>query len=275
MPPRNPERKTQLLAYVQENIQQLEAGEITRLPTYQELADRFGYRSTKSPYDLLKKFGIKLREYTPPYKLPAPSADLAWWLGIVSTGESVNFGYHGAVSLEDTHENILEKFKMIGERLFLLNAYKKNAEEESDKTSYRYKFYSVKTIGFLGDLGRDLWARTILSQHPWVIANSRYTWSFINGFFEKRGSIYTNERRNKGGHAIYISTPSQSGANLLTEMLVRQGLEDPSVLYVLQSKDAIIEGIEIQNLSDIRLFAQHIHSVVPEKEATLEYFRTR
>lgn len=44
MPKEISERGLQLITYVQNSIQRLESGEITTLPTYQELSDQFGYR---------------------------------------------------------------------------------------------------------------------------------------------------------------------------------------------------------------------------------------
>lgn len=275
MTPEKSERRTQLLKYVQEEIQKLEAGKITRLPTYQELADQFGYKSDVSAYQLLARQGIKLKEYIPPFRLPESSADLAWVLGILSAGGSVRL-VSGWIWLANTHENVLEKYKLLGEKLFSLNAHKISSGGEKSWGSSQpgYQFNSVKVARFLGDLREDSWTRTILSQHPWVVDNSRYTWGFINGFFEERGSVYINEKPYKTEHRIKISTPSPNEANLLAEMLVRQGLEYPSIQYAFRGGERV-KGIRIQNLRDIRLFAQNVHSVIPKKEEALEYLRNK
>lgn len=268
-------RKEELIAYVEDNLRRLEAGEIIRLPTYQSLAEQFGYAGNPSVYMLLKRKGIRLKNYAPPYKLPGPSSDLAWFLGTLSSGGSVRL-IQGWTWLANTNEAVLEKFRLIGERLFSLNANKITAggERSWGGSQPGYQFNSVKIARFLGDLREDSWARTILYQHPWVVDDSKYTWGFINGFFEERGSVHINETPYKTQHRIRVSTPSPNGASLLAEMLVRQGLEYPSVQYEFRSGERV-KGVRVQNLRDIRLFAQNIHSVVPEKEEALECLRYR
>lgn len=263
-------RKKELIAYTEDNIQRLEAGEITSLPTYKEIADQFGYADDTSVYTMLKRRGIKLREYAPSYKLPAPSSDLAWFLGIVSAGGYVNLGKEGTIQLENVHENLLENYRLLGERLFSLNVHKMPIERESGKSWLRYEFYNTRVARFLGDLRRDCWARTILSMHPWIVDNSQYAWGFINGFFDKKGTVYTDKKTH-----INISIPSPSGASLLAEMLVKQGLEHPTIHYTPDLSNERVMSVQIHNLRGVRLFAQNVHSLVPEKEAALEYCRTR
>lgn len=270
------ERGEQLLGYVQDSIRKLETGEISRLPIAQELADRFSYENRYSIYSSLRNRGIRLGDYEPPYKLPEPSADLGWFLGVLSAGGTTNQG-SGRVRLTNTHENVLEKYKQIGENLFLLNVHKISSEKQSGwstRPSFGYRFHSTKVARFLGDLRRESWASTILSSHPWVVDDPKYTWGFINGFFEERGKAYTLNRTNQH---ITIFTSSTNGANLLLEMLVRQDLGQPSINYDYISPVEIkkVVGVSIYNLRDMKLFAQHVHSEVPEKETALEYFRNR
>lgn len=275
MPPERTDRRTQLIAYTREEIQKLEAGEITRLPTHQYLADQFGYKSDAGVYRALERQGIKLKEYAPPYKLPEPSADLAWFLGVSSAGGSVRLA-SGWIWLANTHENVLERYKLLGERLFSLNAHKISAggEESWGGSQPGYQFNSVRAARFLGDLREDSWARTILSQHSWIVDDSKYTWGFINGFFEERGHVYIDETPHKTQHRIKLSTPTPNEASLLAEMLVRQGLEHPSIQYEFRLGERV-KGVRVQNLRDIRLFTQNVHSVIPEKEEALEYYRAR
>lgn len=266
-----PERAEQLVVYVQESIQKLDTGEIIRLPTYQELADKFGYTRPKSLYYFLRSRDINLKKYEQTFRLPKPSPDLGWLLGILSAGGFVD-PIAGNIELTNAHESVAEKYRLIGERLFFLNAYRKSREAKLNQGTLGYSFYSVKVAEFLGDLRRDAWAKTILSVHPWVVDNSRYTWGFINGFFEERGGVYVYD--NRWSHRIALFTPSQSGASLLAEMLVRQGLKHPVVEYAFRPVEQV-RGVEITNLRDIRAFAQHTHSEIPEKEVVLEYYRTR
>lgn len=260
-------RGERLIAYVQDCIQRLEAGEITRLPTGRELADRFGYKSPSSLSIFLKRRGLTpghLKTSEKPCKIPEPSADLGWLLGVLSAGGSIDQNT-GRIRLTSVHQNVLNKYRLIGENLFLLNAHTKPAKGWS---GLGYEFDCVKAAKFLGDLRDDIWARTILSQHQWVVVdNPIYTWGFINGFFEKRGRIYTYEERNK--HLLLLSTSSRNGANLLVEMLVKQGLNSPGQRNPYER----VRGVTIINLRDINLFAQHVHSAIPEKEARLEYYR--
>lgn len=269
MPKSTPEKREPLIQYVLSEIRRLQKGEITRLPTYQNLADQFGYKSPSSLYAFLKRRDLilgylKTSENT--CNIPKPSADLGWFLGVLSAGGSVDQN-NGRILLTSAHENVLEKYRLIGERLFLLNAHVK---PKSGWSGFGYEFDGVRVAKFLGDLRNEYWARTILSLHPWVVDNPVYTWGFINGFFEKRGRVYTYEARNK--HLLVLWTSSRIGANLLVEMLAGQGLNTPGIRNT-QKPSERVRGVTITNLRDINLFAQHVHSVVPEKEACLEYYR--
>lgn len=272
MPIGTPERRAQLIQYVQESIQKVEVGETTRLPTYQDLADQFGYRSPSSLRAFLGRRGLmtgRLKTSEKPYQIPEPSVDLSWFLGVLSAGGNVELA-SGRIRLTSAHENVLEKYRLIGENLFLLNIH---GEPGSGWSRSGYEFDSVRIAKFLGDLKDDGWARTILTQHSWIVDNSRYSWGFITGFFDKRGGAYTYKTPpNRTKRLVLLSTSSQIGANLLTEMLVRGGLEYPGMRS--ESLHEQIRGVTIYNFKDLQLFAQHIHSVVPEKEEDLDRYRT-
>lgn len=276
MSPEKSNRGEKLLGYVQENIRRLEAGEITRLPTSKELAHQFGYRNSSSPHGFLKRRGLWLGKYESFLKPPDPSMDLSWFLGILSAGGSVSLGNTSSrIALLSDHENLLEKFKLIGEKLFSLDVHRlQNDTREKSWGKLGYAFYGKKLASFLGDLSRDSWAKTILTVHPWVIDNQTYRWGFINGFFEKRGRVFIYRRPNDSHNLLTLSTPSQSGANLLLDMLVRCGLKYPGTRSNIdQNGFRSVEAVAISNMRDIWLFAQNVHSAVPEKESDLEQYR--
>lgn len=258
-----PEKRNQLIEYLRESIQRLEAGEITRLPSGRELANQFGYNPQQA-YSVLRREGIKLSQYIPPYRLPEPSADLAWFIGILSAGGSVELN-RGRIKLENVHDDVLNNYALAGERLFSLNVHKRQ-----DGT--RYEFNSKKAARFLGDLRGEFWASTILSSHPWIVYNQKYTWGFINGYFEEKGKIYKGTSKNPK-YFVRISTASQGGANLFIEMLTRVGIQHPYIEYDYRWDDPA-RSLAIHNVRDIRFFTQYVHSNIPEKESALEYCRT-
>lgn len=260
MPRKTPENGERLVQYAQAIIKKLEIGEISELPTYKALADQFEYRSQGAVYRLLHRRGMALKGHDSPCRIPEPSSDLAWFLGISSAGGYV-VPRKSTLQLANTHENVLEKYRLIGERLFELNAYKM-PHNESSWTKSGYRFHSKKIAEFLGDLRSDYWAQTILSNHPWVFDAPRYSWGFIAGFFEKKGYVHIYEENQ----LIGLSGLSQSGASLLTEILVKIGLHRPSIQGTV---------VVIRTLQDARLFASHVHSEDPKKEESLENFKTR
>ncbi|MBI2338193.1 hypothetical protein HYU95_03320 [Candidatus Daviesbacteria bacterium] len=264
MSPEGLNRGEKLLGYVQESIRRLEAGEITRLPTGQALANQFGYEQYPSVYSLLKRHGIKLSQYEVPFRPPEPSVDLAWFLGTLSNGGYVHS--NGNIRMMGADRNVLEKFRLLTDSLFSLNTYE---DHSGTGKELGYAFNSRKVARFLGDLRSDAWAGTISSTHPWVVMNPRYIWGFVTGFFDRIGKVIIDEDR--GHYIVTLPTSSQGGASLLAEMLVRVDIRKPSI----QNKLGKTKDVSIFNLMDIRLFAQHVHSVVPEKEANLEYYRER
>lgn len=217
---------------------------------------------------MLRRRGIKLRDYEPPYRLPEPSSDLAWFLGVLSAGGNIDLT-KGRMNLGSIHAGILEKYKLIGERLFSLNARR----IPNTKWGYGYEFNSVKATRFIGDLGYDSWAQTILSTHYWIAENPIYCWGFITGFFDKKGRSYSYEPSDKLHSRITLATKSRSGAGLLSELLIRGGIENPNIHYATQSSEEV-KDVAIFNLNDTIWFAQHVHSQVPEKERVLEYYRS-
>lgn len=268
------ERQRLLLDYVQDSIRRLEAGEIHDVPTYQGLADQFGYQSPGSLYTMLKKRGLTIQRSSTPRNLLESSTDLSWLLGTLSGRGYIDL-YRGYIYLPKTKEEVFEKYRLTGETLFGLNAYKASAGKQKlwGRSEAGYRFYSVEVARFLGDLRFEVWDRTILSNHPWILDNADYTWGFITGFFEVRGSVYTNTTPYETTHRIKLSTDSLSGANLLSEMLARQGIKRPHVERVFRPEEKI-KGVVLQSLEDIKLFAEHVHSVVLEKDAALEYYRS-
>lgn len=266
------ERGKKLVAYVQDNIRRLEEGEITRLPTLKELAHHFGYSNSSSPHNFLARRGIWLGKYESYFQLPHPSIDLSWFLGVLSAGGHLNLN-KGEINLTNAPQSVLEKYRIVGERLFPINIrrIRKKSEDRRDVSSNN--FSNVKAARFLGDLRSKSWAETIQAQHPWLITTPAYIWGFIQGFFDESGGIYTYERAHKWDHRITLSCASHRGAGLLTEMLVRGGIKNPSIDYETKTAEKV-NAVTIYNLKDIQYFAKHVHSVVPEKERGLEYYRT-
>lgn len=256
-------RMQEVLHYVEDQIEVFKRGEINSLPSCDQIALEFNMKRCNLR-SVLNRNSIRLSEYGPKFKVPEPSGDLAWFIGIVSAGGVVDTSN---VSIVRAHENILEKYKSIGESLFFVNACTK-----ADPKCSGYVFHSKDMATFLGDLRRTTWAETVLLKHPWILSNSEYEWDFITGFFEKRGKIYIEEA--KGHYLIRLATPSRNEATLLSEMLAMVGLTRPTFSFD-HSRAKRIVGVQLCNLKDIKLFAENVHSVNHQVEATLEYLKAK
>jgi len=263
MPPRS-ERKQNLLNFAREEIDNFKSGTITRISSPEELGSRFDYKAdTVTSYLSIEGIGRKrkLLRRENPNEMLLPSRELVWMLGILTGGGHVETTNWKVISISDSNDVLLQSVKDVGERLFKTNA----ATDEKNKRIVL--FHNVSVARQLGDLRSDRSNNTISEEHSWLLAEN-YIWSFIEGFFEKKGSVIDSGRSKR----IIFYTTHIHIANFLAELLVRAGVENPRIMFSL-SRSTGIKGVSVSSLLDIKLIADNIHSKINAKEQKLELFR--
>ena len=201
-------------------------------------------------------------------ELIMPSTELAWMMGVLAVSGSINNADHkGKISFYMLHSSLYDVLKSRGERLFGVNAHMSYYESrKSPILSFKTGFYGEA----MGNFARDAWVDTISNQHNWVLKNDRYILSFLEGAFNVRGYFFKSPRQKYD--SLRISTAYRVAANFLSELMVRVGVEDPSIATKSYTREGI-RGIAITSLRDIKHFAEHIHSMDPNLEKKLVFYR--
>lgn len=268
----SPEHKQPLVEFVRTEIDEFHSGNISRISTNAELQARFGYLRTSSFYPILRRVGLleerrKIKKQGGQKEPIIPSQESAWMIGILAGGGNNNLR-SGAMVLSDKDKSLLQAVKSTGERLFEIRGNIRTLRTKEDGTVYNcVHFHNYAISRQLGDLRRDRWPQTIIDKHPWILGNDSYIANFLQGIFDVRGLIAPQL-------GIIITTSYPAVANFLSELLTRLGIENPLPAYTAKDKQKL-KGIGIWRKTDMKLFADQIHSRKPEKEAKLEIFRQR
>lgn len=269
--PENHKRAENLRSVVRQEIEDFQGGTIERLSTIPELSTRFGYKSPKHPRRILARAKLleerKLTQTERKYKLES-SNELAWILGVLSGGGHAK---KYEIELESNNKELLTAFKSRGERVFKVNARLDLGRPHSVfgkvVETPAVSFFNREASNAVGDLRKNYWQNTVLTMHRWILENEKYVWSFLEGFFEVRGSEYGINSETKGrGYSLQLSTSCIESANFLLELLVRVGLDNPK---------RGVRGVFVRNLKDIKKFANNVHPVTSDKEVKLALYRDR
>ncbi len=260
--------KGKLSEIVTREITLFQAGEIDHFSTIPELAQRVGREEVTVRHHLeqtgLFQHRSRLETSTHLENL-LPSEDFAWLLGALAGGGWVQ---KYEISLTSYSEELLSKFKSIGERLFKLNGHEYIDKVNQDGRLYKkIKFSNKEAAEALGYLHPDQWPRTILDKHPWIHTHPNYIWKFLEGQLETGVSIdtKTNKRMN-------FNTHYRAVANTIADMLVHVGIKKPTINPDKNTREGI-KGITVSNIKDLKVIAEHIHSVIPEIEDKLQFYR--
>lgn len=268
MPPRS-ERAENLRRYVEGETARIKAEGVGTVPTYGELAIKFGYATPKSAYEAIRKVGLhNAVNEARGEPILNPSREAAWMLGVLAAGGYSNPSYDRLL-LESNNRQFSEAFLHVGERLFGVNARIRTPKHKG-KEFNRVIFRGQRFTEMLGDLRRPNWPTTIIERHGWILQSEQYTWGFLEGVFERIGNVYTS-RKNRV-MSITFWTNYSIIANFLANLLVRVGVERLSTLKDAQNREDI-EGIAIYGMLDMKRIADNIHSRIPEKEEKLELCR--
>lgn len=266
-----PPRVRELLNFVSQEIERFKAGEISAISSAEELGARFGYTSISRVHYHLKRAGLNLerRQIIKPEGLEiiTPSTEWAWMMGVIAGGGHIN--NNGQIGFNDPNPELREAIKSRGEKLFNTNAHLRTYEDP--KASPHMVFNNRRIVSELGNFTRDQYVTTVSEKHGWVLGNNRYIWSFLEGIFETRGT-WRRENKSSKSMGIVISAARRNEVNFLAELLVRVGINNPRVRTNTHYRQGV-SGLGISSLKDIKLFSENIHSVIPEKEEHLHFYR--
>lgn len=270
-----------LRGFVRDELVSYKNGELKSVSSCREIASKFGYRSPAGIYYYLRGTGlIEDRKHLPRSISRSisnvnleNSREGAWFIGALTAGGSINIR-NGRVVLGSRDPEVLDAFRITGESLFKQPAISiRNIELGIKERNQNYVgLYSVGIARTLGDLSINNWAETVQNTHNWLVRNEKYIWGFIEGFFDLRGHIYMHTDRTL--RQILLNNSSLKGANFLSELLLRAGIERPTVKFSQFARDKVT-GVKISNIRDCKTFAQNIHSRIAEKEILLDELRNR
>lgn len=199
-------------------------------------------------------------------ELITPSLEWAWMMGIIAGGGNISSS--GRISFMQKEEKLRVAIKSRGERLFGINANIPPLYVTIRTPTI--EFNTTKYARALGNFTRDAWVETILNRHAWMTRDNRYMWAFLEGIFETKGHFDRIPRKKHDN--LELNTGYLSSANFLAELLVRVGIENPKIRTANYAREGIA-GVVIASLKDIKHFAAHVHSVIPNVEGQLAFYR--
>ncbi|MEK7571837.1 MAG: LAGLIDADG family homing endonuclease [Patescibacteria group bacterium] len=227
--------------------------------------------------DPLKQLRTEARSTTLKEKMIGsllPSRDVAWFLGaLTGTRGSVDTTRgRGQVSFvsKDANDPVSVAFKETGEALF--------GDESGSKRSHVRRlpsgaiaigFYFGKTeLDALGDFRKAETAQTVEQRYGWVFSE-QYLRSFASGIFDSGGSVRVIDIKKD----IRFSTLSQEYALLLEKVLRNLGINDINV-FRRDSTSSLKYIVAIQKMAGLRIFAEKVTSIDPEKQHKLDEIRS-
>lgn len=197
------------------------------------------------------------------------SEDAAWLLGVLVGGFVDAQGANGQISLMRDNPELLNAFQSKGENLFAGVTPTTQITERDGELVEKRGFYTKEYAAAVGDMRKEMWAKTVTEKHSWILEQPEYIWKFLEGYLEVSGTVNTAS----GHRDIKLSTLSIPGVNLLLTMLDKVGIKQTRIIYDRSAKNGV-RGIAIRSSGkDLSSFAKHVHLVTPEKEERLAFFR--
>lgn len=220
------------------------------------------------------RLGLNRKEYAAEMqqkkiKIPQPSKELAWFLGVlagdgyVSSLEDKSKSYR--VLLIVTSEEFMKQFVKVGKMLFgiqpQLRNYNKYKLKGRWRKYYECSFFSKKMVNFLGDWKENVWFNTFGDKFKWVWKNKHYISAFLSGFFDSDGSIIYN--KEKYTRRISFAILNKNTQRIITKMLEELEIK-PKVYW---------KGIQIDGKENVKKFIIYIKSCIPQKKKLFELAR--
>lgn len=257
-------RAESLRQYTMQEIEDFQLGSYTaQLSSYSQLSMLFSYTNPMASYQVLTGTGLieKRRELLSEPKEPlAAGAENAWLLGLLAGGGYVRKN-DDRVIVESKNLDLLNacrsRFERAIDEVGLPNIRTNTGETSHGQSAVSFSGPGLKNL--VGDMRRASWYFTIIEKFPWVLEQNAYVWKFLEGFYEKRGSVV--------GNVIRIHISDQGGSNFMIEMLTRVGTRNP----VKGTKVNVL----LTNSRDTNIFSNNIHPVTHSKEQGLRKFRSR
>lgn len=277
------ERATQLREFVRQELDLYKSKQISQLTPMSQLAEQFGYKDTDRARSVLRR--ARMMEERDTFDKESrkeslqPSVESAWMLGVLTVGGFVRTE-KPVVIVITRDKTFAEKFSVIGEHIFKTNANARTHKDNyrgREREDQRISFHNYDIITTMGDLKAPNWVNTIREKYDWILKNSDYSWAFLEGMFERIGSIdkkIADKTINLHLHGVHLDfqTSYPEVADFISHLLGQLGIQKPNIIYDSTLARGV-KRVSIGNVVDMQMLAGHIHSVVPEREALLEMYR--
>lgn len=202
-------------------------------------------------------------------KIPSPSKELAWFLGVlagdgyVSSLRDKSKTYKA--SLTSVSKEFVGRFVRIGRVLFgiqpSLRTYKKYKLKGRWREYHECSFISKAMVVFLGDWRENSWFETLTNRFNWVWDDKHCISAFLGGFFDSDGSIIYNKEK-------YVRRVSFAILNKNAQTTIEKMLGELGIKCQVYWK-----GIQIDGKGNVQKFAMHIESCISRKRRLLNLVR--
>lgn len=242
--------------YFKAEAERYKKGETDSLPSYNELADRFGY-SLGGIRAVVRKTGLKTvrKEAETNRELPpfSPSSELAWFIGF-SAGVKYNAN---TLSISEKSPEVRERYKQGIRDVFQKEPEETTRQTTSSKQPFTEVYVTDKdTIIKLGDLSALNFATTFTTRYKWI-EDPEFVWDFLSGLLDKRGGVSSQRI------AFFMSELSFS--NTIVDLLKKAGVKTPNP----DNPEKMNGELTVTNRPDLRLMAAHLYSADPSKQDML------
>ena len=214
-----------------------------------------------------RKYAAKVQQKK--IKIPQPSKELAWFLGVlagdgyVSSLRDKSKTYKASLTV--VSEEFVNQFSKIGKVLFgiqpRLRKYNKYKLKGIWRKYYECTFVSKAMVNFLGDWRENVWFETLTNRFNWIWDDKSNISAFLGGFFDSDGSIIYNKEK-------YVRRVSFAVLNKNAQTTIEKMLEELGIKCHVYWK-----GIQIDGKENVKKFAMHIESCISGKKRLLNLVR--
>ncbi len=220
-----------------------------------------------------QRLGLSRRDYASEQmckkiKIPVPSENLAWFLGVVAGDGHVRSlsdrSKKYSVVLGSVSPEFESAFCRTGKNLFGIDGHRYKASRYKLKGKWRFQYFcefiSKNMVAFLGDWKETVWPTTLTDNFSWILQDKNYIANFIGGFFDAEGNARKQWTKS---YRIYIAIKYPAVQNTIGKMLSQLGIR-----YSVYSN-----GVWINSRKECWKFANLVKSCIPHKELLLEEMR--
>ena len=191
-------------------------------------------------------------------RIPKPSKELAWFLGVLAGDGCVR---KDRAVMGTVTPDFADKFEEVGHSLFQLTPrqYRIKPKNKKHQTIIVTQFASVELSKYLGNWKSAEWVKTLENKFQWVLTKDSYKIAFLTGLFDSDGCVVITPHE----HKIQINCRFPEPRQLVCDLIKSLGISCRNKTPYTR------EHILVHRKEDSRKLARLLHSCIPLREERL------